>query len=74
MKVFGLGLSILQEPDDDLISEPEMELSSFSAEVANINKNLEKAKTSNVNLNAKTTEPKSVDTIDEGLFRLISQL
>jgi hypothetical protein len=59
-----VGLSILQEPDEDLTSEPEIELSSFSTEVANINKNLEKAKTSN--LTQKIMEPKSVDMTDEG--------
>jgi hypothetical protein len=59
-----VGLSILQEPDEDLTSEPEIELSSFSTEVANINKNLEKAKTSN--LAQKIMEPKSVDMTDEG--------
>jgi hypothetical protein len=54
----------LQEPDEDLTSEPEIELSSFSTEVANINKNLEKAKTSN--LTQKIMEPKSFDMTDEG--------
>lgn len=47
VKYFDEGLTVLQEPDEDLIVDGDMELSSFSVEVATINKNLENAKTTN---------------------------
>ena len=63
LRQFVPGLPILQEPEEDLVADPDIELSSFSAEVANINKNLDKAKT--------TSNGKGLDTFQLGLFFLL---
>ena len=63
---FVPGLPILQEPEEeDLVADPDIELSSFSAEVANINKNLDKAKT--------TSNGKGLNVFHLGLFFLLKQ-
>jgi hypothetical protein len=54
------GLSILQEPEEDLVTDPEIELSSFSANVVSINKNMDNAKTT------KIPDAKNVENFDDG--------